>query len=225
MFQGYSSETIEFFLAIRFNNNRPFFLENRDWYLRAVREPSLALAQELAPVVERMDPDLERRPHRVVSRINRDIRFSRDKSPYRDYIWLAFRRPGEERDRTLGVYFDLGDSGASYGMGFYRENREIMDALRRRMEVNPQEMLELYAPILGEFKLYGEPSRRVKVPENLPEELRPWYAAKGFYFEKEIADFDLIYSPALAEEIKRGYERLTPLYRYILNLQPDENNE
>ena len=38
MFQGYSNETIEFFLAIRFNNNRPFFLENRDWYLRAVRE-------------------------------------------------------------------------------------------------------------------------------------------------------------------------------------------
>ena len=50
MFQGYSNETIEFFLAIRFNNNRPFFLENRDWYLRAVREPSIALAEALAPV-------------------------------------------------------------------------------------------------------------------------------------------------------------------------------
>ena len=81
MFQGYSNETIEFFLAIRFNNNRPFFLENRDWYLRAVREPSIALAEELAPVAEDIDPDLERRPHRVVSRINRDIRFARDKSP------------------------------------------------------------------------------------------------------------------------------------------------
>lgn len=223
MFQGYSNETIEFFLAIRFNNNRPFFLENRDWYLRAVREPSLALAQELAATVEDLDPDLERRPHRVVSRINRDIRFARDKSPYRDYIWLAFRRPGEDRGKTLGVYFELSDSGASYGMGFYRENRPLMDALRRSMEANPQGMLEVCAPVFETFHLYAEPNRRIKVPDSVPEPLRPWYAAKGFYFEREITDFDLIYSPALAEEVKTGFVRLKPLYRYILNLQPGED--
>ena len=223
MFQGYSNETIEFFLAIRFNNNRPFFLENRDWYLRAVRQPSLALAEALAPVAEEIDPDLERRPHRVVSRINRDIRFARDKSPYRDYVWLAFRRPGEDRGRSLGMYFDIGDGGASYGMGFYRENRGLMDALRRRMELAPDEVLELCAPVLAEFTLYAEPNRRMKVPENILEALRPWYAAKGFYFEKAITDFNLIYSPALAEEVKNGFLRLKPLYRYLLNLQPGED--
>lgn len=209
-------------MAIRFNNNRPFFLDNRDWYLRAVREPSLALAQELAPAVEAMDPDLERRPHRVVSRINRDVRFARDKSPYRDYVWLAFRRPGEDRGKTLGVYFDLGDGGASYGMGFYRENRGIMNALRARMAANPREMLEICRPIMNEFTLHAEPNRRIKIPDSIPEELRGWYAAKGFYFEKEITDFDLIYSPALAEEIKQGYKRFTPLYRYIMDLQPGD---
>ena len=223
MFQVYSNDTIEFFLAIRFNNNRPFFLENRDWYLRAVREPSIALAEELAPVAKDIDPDLERRPHRVVSRINRDIRFSRDKSPYRDYVWLAFRRPGEDRGRSLGLYFDIGDGGSSYGMGFYRENRGLMDALRRRMELAPDEVLDVCMPVLAEFTLYAEPNRRMKVPENIPEALRPWYAAKGFYFEKAITDFNLIYSPALAEEVKNGFLRLKPLYRYLLNLQPGDD--
>ena len=47
MFQGYSDETFEFFMAIRFNNNADFFHSNRDWYLRGVREPSLALAEAL----------------------------------------------------------------------------------------------------------------------------------------------------------------------------------
>ena len=221
MFQGYSDETFEFFMAIRFNNNRAFFLENRDWYLRAVREPSLALAQELAPAVEKLDADLERRPHRVVSRINRDVRFSRDKSPYRDYIWLAFRRPGEARDTTLGVYFDLSDTGASYGMGFYRENRGVMDALRERMRAVPEELLSLYRPLRVEFALHTNAAKRIKLPENLSPELTDWYAAKGFYLEREITDFDLIRSPALAEEIRGGYARLAPLYRYILNLQPE----
>ena len=49
MFQGFSDETFEFFMAIRFNNNRDFFQANRDWYLRAVREPCLRLAVSGAP--------------------------------------------------------------------------------------------------------------------------------------------------------------------------------
>lgn len=209
-------------MAIRFNNNRPFFLENREWYLRAVREPSLALATELSDAVEALDPDLERRPNRVVSRINRDIRFSKDKSPYRDYIWLAFRRPGEERGTTLGVYFDISDEGASCGMGFYKENVEIMANLRARIEKSPEEILGLWRELRDEFTLFPRINKRIKIPEEIPEELREWYAARGFYVEKAINDFDLIRSPMLADEIKHCYARLTPLYRYILNLQPGE---
>ena len=97
MFQGYNNETFEFFMAIAFNNNVDFLHANHDWYLRGVREPSLRLAEELSPVIEEIDDTLDRRPNRVVSRINRDIRFSKDKSPYRDYLWLSFHRPrGEE---------------------------------------------------------------------------------------------------------------------------------
>ena len=122
MFQGYSQETFEFFMAIRFNNNRTFFHDNRDWYLRAVREPSLALSDALAPTVEDIDENLERRNHRVVSRINRDIRFSRDKSPYRDHVWLSFHRTDEEKGKSLSLYFDLQRNhrrlrGQQYGSG------------------------------------------------------------------------------------------------------------
>ncbi len=141
MFRGFGKETFEFFTAIRFNNNRAFFLENRDWYRRAVREPALELAAALAGAVRDLDPALETRPEKVVSRINRDVRFSKDKSPYRDSIWLAFRRPGVERATTLGVYFDIGADGCCYGMGYYDENRAQMNALRRQIRVAPEEAL------------------------------------------------------------------------------------
>lgn len=221
VFQGYSNETFEFFMAIRFNNNRPFFLENRDWYLRAVREPSLKLAEELAETIESIDSDIERRPHRALSRINRDIRFSRDKSPYRDNVWLSFKRPCEEKSAMPGFYFDLQDGGASYGMGFYRDNRGIMENLRRRILEHPEEMQALMAPLWADYAVYAEPNRRLKVPEEAPEALRPIYLGKGFYLEREIADFDLICSAALAEVVREGYLRLAPLYRYILDLRPD----
>lgn len=221
MFQGYNDETFEFFMAIRFNNNADFFHSNRDWYLRGVREPSLALAEALAPTVEWLDDSIERRPNRVVSRINRDIRFSNDKSPYRDYIWLGFRRAGEDRSTSMGLYFDLSDPGGSYGMGFYRNNRPLMNALRRRMVTEPDRLAGLISPLSDTFTLHADIYRRMTVPENLPDCLRPLYPAKGFYFEKELNDFQLLKSPALVEEIAGGYRRLAPLYRYFSELTPE----
>lgn len=222
MFNGYMDETFEFFMAIKFNNNREFFQANRDWYLRAVREPSLALAQELSDTIEKLDEDLERRPNKVVSRINRDIRFSRDKSPYRDYMWLAFRKPGEARHSTLGVYFDISCEGASCGMGFYDENKPLMNALRRRLNEDPTEFLELWNAVKDEFTLYPKSAKRMKIPDDIPEEAKIWYNLKGFYIEREINDFNLLKSPGLAEYLKESYEKVMPMYSYFKALPLEE---
>jgi len=221
MFQGYTHETFEFFMAIRFNNNREFFQGNRDWYLRAVRGPSLALAEALAPTIEMIDEDIERRPNKVVSRINRDIRFSKDKSPYRDYIWLSYKRPSEQKSATLGFYFDVSDAGASYGMGFYGDNRPLMNALRTRLVREPEEFLEIWRPMRDEYPVFTSSFKRMAIPEGLHPELREWYPAKGFYVAKDIKDFNLIQSPALADEIIEGFEKIAPLYRYMQAIMPE----
>lgn len=221
MFQGYSQETFEFFMAIRFNNNREFFQSSRDWYLRAVRNPSLALAETLDPVVAAIDDGIERRPNRVVSRINRDTRFSRDKSPYRDYIWLSFKRPTEQKSATMGFYFDVSDEGASYGMGFYGDNRPLMDALRQKLAADPETFLEIWRPLEKKYSLYANTYKRMAVPENIPPEIENWYRARGFYIARSIRDFDLIKSPALADVIRAGFEEMAPLYQYMMALEPE----
>ena len=223
MFKGFTDQTFEFFMAIRFNNNRDFFHDNHAWYQEHVRTPALDLAEALQDAVEQIDPELERRPNKVVSRINRDIRFSNDKSPYRDYIWLAFRKPGAERKTTLGVYVDLSDSGLGYGMGFYDENRPLMKAHRLQLEKDFSEFWEIVRETEKEFSLYAKSFKRMPVPETLPEELKKWYPLKGFYVEKNINDFSLLKSPALADEIIRGYKSLIPLYRYFTRLTPIED--
>lgn len=61
MFQGFTSETFEFYMAIRFNNNREFLQANQEWYQSAVRKPLVELCQALAPTVEAIDPQLDTR--------------------------------------------------------------------------------------------------------------------------------------------------------------------
>lgn len=215
MFQGFTDRTFEFFMAIKFNNNRQFFHDNHDWYEEAVRTPLRDLAADLSSAVEQLDPDLETRPEKVVSRINRDIRFSNDKSPYRDYMWLAFRQPGLDRKITLGAYFDISCQGASYGFGIYNEHRPYMNGLRQRLATDEENFLSLWLPVKDRFALCGNRFKRMAVPDGLHEETINWYTLKGFWVEKEIMDFDLLMSPALTDEIREGFEALTPLYRYL----------
>ena len=222
-FQGYSEDTRAFFMALRFNNNREFFAQNRDWYLRDVRAPSLDLAQALCGVIERIDPEMETRPQRVLARINRDTRFSRDKSPYRDHVWLSFRRPCEEKGKTPGFYLEIGAEDASFGMGFYALNRPLMNALRRQMRAAPEEIRAIWEALAGEFALHGETYKRLAVPEEVPEILRPWYACKSFYLEKALP-FSHAKSARLAEEIGAGFERLAPLYQYVISCKPGEED-
>jgi len=223
MFQGFTDRTFEFFMAIRMNNNREFFLANREWYEKEVRNPMRELAAALAPTIQALDDKLETRPEKVTSRINRDVRFSSDKSPYRDYLWLAFRRPGEERNTTLGTYFDVSDNHASFGMGYYSENKPVMNALRRQLRVDPEGFLEVMQPALKRFQLHANDIKKMTVPDDLHEALVPWYRLRGFYVDETITDYNLLKSPELVDFLISGYELITPLYQYITSLTPEED--
>ena len=226
MFQGFTDETFEFFMAIAFNNNTEFFHSNHDWYLRAVRQPCLELAAALSDAVEAIDPDLERRPNRVVSRINRDLRFTRDKSPYRDCMWLSFHHTGEDRHATPGYYFEITAKGASYGLGFYEEHRARMNGLRRRLVTEPEAMLSRWNPLRDDYALHLDGFKRMKLPEDLHPELRVWYPVRTFYMDRDLSDPAVLKSPDLAKVLAEGFDRLSPMYHYIMDIapEPDEDN-
>lgn len=224
MFTGFSDETFEFFMAIKFNNNREFFHANHDLYVRALREPCLQLAAALAESANALDPEIDTRPEKVVARINRDLRFSKDKSPYRDYIWLAFRRPGADRSTTLSAYVDMGVEGMGCGIGFYGENKPMMNGLRRQLRTNPEAFLSVL-PDLSVYVPSISTAKRMAVPEGVPEALTEWYKAKGFYLTRTIHDFSLIKSPELVDVLRKSFADMLPLYHYIGSLTPETGDK
>ena len=221
MFEGFSPRTEEFFMAIAFNNNTAFFHENHDWYEEAVRRPLKELAASLAPVIEKIDPSLERRPERVVSRINRDVRFSKDKSPYRDHMWLSFRAPNESQSLSLCFYFAVSAAEASCGMGVYDENRPLMNGLRRRLIADPAPFLEIVRPLDACFEREALLFKRRKAPETLLDEAQRWFLTRSFAYVRPL-DSALVHSPRLTEEVGAAFSALSPLYRYLSAIEPVE---
>ena len=87
-----SAETFRFFRDLHRNNHKAWMDENRERYQSAVVQPLRMLLDELAPAVLKLNPalDVSGRTGANFSRINRDIRFAKDKTPYRPQMYLKF---------------------------------------------------------------------------------------------------------------------------------------
>lgn len=218
-FQGLPTEMIDFLLEIRFHNNIAFFNENRKQYERYVKEPLQALAMALAPAVMAVDPQLDTRPVKAVSRIRRDTRFTKDKSPYRDHMWIGWRRMGEERMAGVGLYWEISPEEVHWGCGVYSERRDLMEQMRGDMLEKPQKFRKVLKGLdLGKaFSLNGNEYQRLSIPETLHPELETLYRKKGFWVENisRPDDFSLCFTPQIVDRLTEDYQKLTPLYRLM----------
>jgi uncharacterized protein (DUF2461 family) len=172
-----------------------------------------------------IDPQIDPRPGRVCSRIRRDTRFTRDKSPYRDYVWLSWRYAGETRSESFGLYWDASPEGMSWGCGTYGEDKPLMDALRMRMRTRPGELIELLndPDFRGNFDFYGPDFKRLAVPDDVLAELGFLYRKKGFYVQcvEREADYPLLFTGSLVERLETEFRRLAPFYRYMRQVREE----
>src|SRR5437899_2694150 len=113
----FSAETFRFFRELGRNNRKAWMDSNRERYRAHVVEPLRALLDALAPLAQQLNPDFDTsgRTGRNFSRINRDVRFAADKSPYRTQMYLTFsdqRSPdGDDGQLYVGVSPDAITSG------------------------------------------------------------------------------------------------------------------
>ena len=218
MFTGFTEETLRFFLDLRFHNDMTWFHANHDRYVAEVVTPFYALIDDLAPVMRKIDPTIEVRPHRCLARIHRDTRFTKDKSPYRDHLWLLFRRQGEPREGSVFYWFELSVNATGWGVGVWGDNRPMLDQLRRRMAADPKGVMHLISscdlPERG-LAFGGRQFKRIDVPANIPAMLQPWYRAKEIYVAKAEPDYHLIYQPELVSALAEDFTALAPIYHLL----------
>ena len=218
MFTGFTDDTVRFLLDLKFHNYPEYFHQHHDRYVEAVQAPFYEMISELAPDMLKIDPMMEIRPHKCLSRIHRDTRFSRDKSPYRDHHWFLFRRAAEPREKSLMYYFEFGPDRLSWGMGIWGENREMMDLFRKRMRANPDGVLSLIDDMnLPERRLAlgGTFFRRIEIPEEIPERLKRWYTAREMYIGRFDPAWQWAFSGRVLQEVRNDFAAMAPLYQML----------
>lgn len=223
VFTGFTPEADRFLTDIRMNNFQQYYDENRERYERHVKAPLRALCDELAPVVQLIDSRLDTRPMRTMSRIRRDTRFTKDKSPFRDHVWLGWRYPNESRSEGFGMFWGFGPEWMSWGCGCYSTDKPLMDALRLEIRQHPDEVRTVFAHprIKGRFEIYGEAYKKMKVPDDVPEDLRDLYVKKGFGIEHYASseEWDALRSHAIADILAADLAAMAPLQQLMQRMR------
>jgi len=227
-FRGFPPAALGLLRQVRAANDRDWLAAHREQFDRQVIDPFRALVTALAELMLDIDPGFEVRPTvgRTISRVHRDTRFSRDKSLYRDHMWLAFKRPRSDWQGWPAYFFEVTPDDYRYGMGYYAAGRATMDALRRRIDSNPSGFLRTVGPVVreGRFRIAGD---RYVRPIHNPhgQALQDWYQSKSFYLVRECAADELLFSPELLDELESGFHLLAPLYRALLEVGQDAEGQ
>lgn len=209
-------EFFSFLVENRLHDSKAWFEAHREEYDRLVLEPLRGLVREMAPVMLAIDPRLVTQPAvgKTISRVFRDTRFSRDKSAFREHLWISFSRGKSGRHEPVPeFYFDLSPDGYSYGCGWYCPGTQLMEALRRLILEGDKTARAAIraAEAQDRFRLEGTEFKRKKHPE-APERLQPWLNRKDLYFSHNGSDPGLLYAPDLGERVARELVLLKPVY-------------
>ena len=216
-FKGFTKEALRFLFENKLNNSKEWYDDHKADYKNFVYNPFVELVEELSPAMKEIDESFITVPSKIISRVRRDTRFTKDKSLYRDNVWIVFLRDKSRMATSACYWFELGQKGTSYGVGYYGAETSDMAAMRELILENHPAFQSAQACYERQslFTLGGESYKRSRYPEK-PEALRQWLDKKNIYFEAVQPHFDLAYSKDLPQILKRDFQVLKPVYDFLL---------
>ncbi|MGG5819807.1 DUF2461 domain-containing protein [Falsiroseomonas sp. HW251] len=135
-FAGFPTEGLAFLRDLATHQDRAWFEANKATYATALRAPMEALMAELGAAMARRRIPLGGDPRKAVFRIHRDVRFSRDKSPYKTHVGAILSHSGGGPHGGV-LYVHVAPEGCFAAAGFWQPEPKALDALRRAIAEEP----------------------------------------------------------------------------------------
>jgi uncharacterized protein (TIGR02453 family) len=218
-FEGFSPAAIQFLVDLAANNERSWFQARKAEFERLLKGPLEALCVALGETFVRRGIPLSADPARSPFRIYRDVRFSKDKSPYKTHVSASFPWAGGG-DGGAGGYFHLQPGEIYVGGGKWHPEPVWLAAWRTAVATDPARIhgaidepafLAMLGPVDGD--------RLKRTPTGYPAD-HPDAALltlKDVTFGRRLSDADAI-SPTLPETIADTFEVATPVMRLLAEL-------
>ena len=194
-------EVLDFLRELSANNNREWFAEHKDWYQRCYAK-FVDLSEQYIQRLSEIDPLLKGLPAKdCIWRIYRDVRFSKDKSPYKNWLgcFPAVGVPGKpntwgKKSLRGGYYMHIQPGQCMFAGGIWEPSKELLTALRKEVEANYEEVEDIMATPSWQ-RYFGQDFDSYwgvlkKVPAGFDSEFKhaDWLKHKDYTFSTPLTD-------------------------------------
>lgn len=213
-----NKSTLDFLTEIKCNNNRDWFIANKPKYLN-VRENFESFVQEIIDRIILFEPIMKGLEAKsCVYRINRDIRFSNDKSPYKSHLGAFIVKGGRKNgDKFAGYYFHIEPGASILAGGAYTPPTPWLSAIREKISDYPEEFIKIITA-KDFIKYFGkiEGEKLKTAPKGYPSD-HPHIELLKFksYLVVNEASDKLVLSNAYQDHVINVFKVMKPLNDYL----------
>ena len=199
-----------FYGALDKHNNREWWLEHKTTYDDKLKAPAMALLDEIAPHLAELSglPVTTKlfRPHR-------DVRFSKDKTPYNTHLHMMWALDSTARQNPV-FFFGIGLDYVSAGAGMMGLDKPVLDDWRKFVDLDTNRVMGIFAALEKDGFKRREPAlKRVPAPYDKDHAAADLLRMKGVMASKELGE-----TKALVTDIKAAFSQLWPLNALMLQV-------
>jgi len=220
-------DALAFLRGLRKHNKKEWFEAHRPSYEREILAPLRAVAEELDVRFARLAPEFEANPKRSLFRIYRDVRFSKDKTPYKMHasLWVYHRMPGrgvgKEIDGGAGFYFHIEPGASLVAGGIWMPPRHSLAKIRQQMVDDLPGFMRVIGGTAFRKRFGGltddEPGIKLKrMPRGFAEDhpAAEWLRFNSFTVSTTYTDREML-APSLIDRAMKDYALIVPLCRWL----------
>ncbi len=215
--QNFNESSLRFLKRLKRNNTREWFDQHRDEYEATIKIPVRKLVAELRPLLVSRLPHLEVSA-RSVYRINRDTRFSDDKTPYKTWVGCLFWDRRFKRNEGPALYLGLDPTGIAIGGGIWRFEPLQRAIFRERVTTPPSESEFASAASRAKkagYELLGRELKKVPAGYDPDHPHVDFLLHNGLYASRELDMPSGFGGPRFAPQLAKLFDPCVPLMGWL----------
>lgn len=219
-FKGINPEILFLLAENRFRDSKPFYEEHKEKLKQGITLPMRELAGIIGEELLSLDPLLNTVPWKMVSRIRRDTRYTKDKSLYRENVWIMFMRDKHKWHNYPCFWFEVTPSNYSMGVGFFGDDSGLYRVFRKNLREKTEEFLKCAKKCEKTgAALFGKEYKRA-MPD-CPKGLEKYYNRKDFgyiLFSNTLSDLK---DDTILDIIRKNFKAFSPMYSFMLDVSDE----
>jgi len=223
-FTGFAQQTVTWLKDLKKNNSKDWFSAHRADYDEFVMTPARAFVVAMGQRLQKLSPNIIAVPkvNRSIFRINRDTRFSQDKSPYKTHIGIFFWEGIRPKMECPGYYFHLEPPTLTLGVGLYMFPKNLLSVYRNAV-VHPEKGAVLADVIKdisrqSDINLGGQHYKRIPAGYDAAHPNTALLRYNGLYAGRDMDIPQELYSPKLIDLCMGHYTQMQRLHHWLAKL-------